>query len=100
MANQVSDRGQITIERSIRDQLGIEPGMVTYQSIVDGRLEVVFLPAPHRDSLYGALKSSATGRGPRTRNEIDAAVSEALAEKHAPRPPAGKRHSERARRGS
>jgi bifunctional DNA-binding transcriptional regulator/antitoxin component of YhaV-PrlF toxin-antitoxin module len=81
MASQVSERGQITIDRPIRKQLGVEPGMVAYQSVVDGRLEIVFLPAPHRESLYGALKELAKGRAPRTRTEISTAVMEALAGK-------------------
>lgn len=79
MASQVSERGQITIDRTIREQLGVEPGMVAYQSVVDGRLEIVFLPAPHRESLYGALKGLPKGRAPRTRAEIDCAVMETLA---------------------
>src|SRR5688572_24785237 len=99
MVSQVSERGQITIERSIRDQLGIEPGMVAYQSVVDGRLEVVFLPAPHRESLYGALKRGAGTRAPRTRAEIGDAVRETLAEKHGPGRRPGRRRTEPARRG-
>ncbi|HEU5316338.1 MAG TPA: AbrB/MazE/SpoVT family DNA-binding domain-containing protein [Chloroflexota bacterium] len=100
MASQVSERGQITIERSIREQLGIEPGMVAYQSVVDGRLEVVFLPAPHTNSLYGALKGQASGRAPRTRAEIGDAVMETLAEKHALLARAAKRGTRRTVRDS
>lgn len=99
MVSQVSERGQITIERSIREKLGVEPGMVAYQSIVDGRLEVVFLPAPHKGSLYGALKGRAAGRAPRTRAEIAAEVRESLAQKHTTRAQTSHPADRRARRG-
>jgi len=80
MVSQVSERGQITIERSIRDQLGIEAGMVAYQSVVNGRLEVVFLPAPHRESLYGVLRVDTKASAPKSRAEIGEAVREAVAD--------------------
>lgn len=56
MATKVGPRGQITIEKSIRDQLGIKPKDVAVQEVVNGRLTVYFLPAPHRRSLRGILK--------------------------------------------
>ena len=79
MASQVSDRGQITIERAIRKQLGIQPGMVAHQRVVDGRLEVIFLPAPHDRSLFGVFHRE--GEPPRitTPEELEAAVMEAIA---------------------
>jgi bifunctional DNA-binding transcriptional regulator/antitoxin component of YhaV-PrlF toxin-antitoxin module len=55
MAAQVSTRGQITIDRGARRALAVEPGMVAVQYVVDGHLEVYFVPAPHRRSLFGAL---------------------------------------------
>lgn len=80
MASQVSERGQITIDREIRDQLGVKPGMIAYQTVVNGHLEVVFLPAPHRRSLYGALAGLGKGPFPKTRQEINDDVREAIAE--------------------
>ena len=56
MATQVSARGEITIEREAREALGIEPGMIAVQLVVDGHLEVYFIPAPHRRSLFGVLR--------------------------------------------
>lgn len=79
MGGRVSERGQITIDRAARKELGVEPGMIAYQRVVDGHLEVLFLPAPHRRSLYGALHRE--GEEPRalTRDQIEEAVMEAIA---------------------
>ena len=55
MATQVSSRGQITIDRAARRALGVTPGMVAVQVVVDGHLEVYFIPGPHRRSLFGVL---------------------------------------------
>jgi hypothetical protein len=51
----VSTRGQITIDRSARSALAVKPGMVAVQLVVDGHLEVHFIPGPHRRSLFGIL---------------------------------------------
>ena len=83
MPSQVSERGQITIDRAIREQLGVQPGMVAYQRIVGGRLEVVFLPAPHRRSLFGALRREGAPPLVTTRAQIEEAVMEAVAEEQA-----------------
>ena len=55
MATQVSTRGQITVDRQARRALLVAPGMVAVQFVVDDHLEVYFLPAPHRRSLFGVL---------------------------------------------
>ena len=55
MASQVSTRGQITIDREAREALSVEPGMVAVQIVVDNHLEVYFIPAPHRESVFGVL---------------------------------------------
>jgi AbrB family looped-hinge helix DNA binding protein len=54
MANRVGPKGQIVIEKRIRDELGIEPGALAIQRIVDGHVEIHFIPE-HRRSLYGSL---------------------------------------------
>ena len=83
MTSQVSERGQITIDRAIREQLGVRPGMVAYQRVVDGRLEVIFLPAPHRESLFGVFHRE--GEPPKvvTGEDLEEAVMEAIAEEQA-----------------
>jgi AbrB family looped-hinge helix DNA binding protein len=55
MANRVGTKGQIVIEKAIRDQLGIQPGWKAYQQVVDGRLEISFRAPDHRESLAGVL---------------------------------------------
>ncbi len=85
----VGERGQITIEKPIRERLGIRPRDVAVQSIEHGRLVVTFVPGPHRRSLLGALAgqhgpgSAAPGAGE------DEAVARGVAEDErasAPRP--------------
>lgn len=55
MANRVGTKGQVVIEKSIRDELGIEPGWKAIQQIVDGHLEIYFIPPRHNRSLLGML---------------------------------------------
>ena len=75
----VGERGQITIEKSIRERLGVKPKDIAVQEIVDGRVVIHFLPAPHRRSLKGILK-------PRPRKpikdwrEAQEAIEDAVAE--------------------
>lgn len=55
MANRVGTKGQVVIEKAIRDELGIEPGWKAIQQIVDGHLEIYFIPPRHNRSLLGVL---------------------------------------------
>ncbi len=80
MASRVSERGQITIDPALRKYLGIQPGMVAYQRVILGRLEVIFLPGPHRQSLSGALARDGEKPVVLTRDEIEQAVEQAIAE--------------------
>lgn len=56
MANVVGERFQITIDKHVRRELGIKPGDVAVERVVDGRLVVDFVPKPHRESLRGIFK--------------------------------------------
>lgn len=60
MASRVGERGQITIEKSIREDLGVCAGDQAIQRIEDGRVVIEFVPAAHRRSLAGALRSKVT----------------------------------------
>ena len=53
----VGERGQITIEKEIREQLDVRPKDIAVQHVEDGRLVVTFLkqPEPHMRSLAGVL---------------------------------------------
>ncbi len=55
MASRVSSRGQITLDAAARRALTVQAGMVAVQLVVDDHLEVYFVPAPHRRSLFGIL---------------------------------------------
>ena len=63
MASRVGERGQITIEKSIREQLGIYAGDEAVQRVEDGRIVIEVVPGRHRRSLAGSLKAK-VGRRP------------------------------------
>lgn len=56
MTNKVGERFQITIDKTVREQLGVRPGDQAVEWIEDGRLVVAFLPRPHQESMLGILK--------------------------------------------
>jgi AbrB family looped-hinge helix DNA binding protein len=60
MSSTVGERGQITIEKAIREELAIYAGDEAVQRIVDGRIVIEIVPARHRRSLAGALKGAIT----------------------------------------
>jgi bifunctional DNA-binding transcriptional regulator/antitoxin component of YhaV-PrlF toxin-antitoxin module len=76
----VGERGQITIERAIRERLGIRPKDIAVQRVEDGRLVVEFIRPhePHMRSLAGVLAPSP--KGPREPLDIEDAVGRGIAE--------------------
>jgi AbrB family looped-hinge helix DNA binding protein len=56
MSSRVGERGQITIEKAIREELGIYAGDETVQRVENGRLVIEVVPGRHERSLAGALK--------------------------------------------
>jgi AbrB family looped-hinge helix DNA binding protein len=63
MTSRVGERGQITIEKSIREELGIYAGDEAVQRVEDGRIVIEVVPGRHRRSLAGSLKAK-VGRRP------------------------------------
>jgi len=55
VANRVGTKGQVVIEKAIRDELGVEPGWTALQQVVDGHVEIYFVPPRHNRSLAGVL---------------------------------------------
>lgn len=55
MTSRVGARGQITIEKAIREELAIYAGDETVQRVEDGRIVIEVIPGRHRRSLAGAL---------------------------------------------
>ena len=53
--HRVGTKGQVVIEKEIRDRLGVEAGWIALQRVVDGHVEITFLPPEHRESLAGSL---------------------------------------------
>jgi AbrB family looped-hinge helix DNA binding protein len=51
----VGEKGQIVIEKPIRDALGIQPGSIAVQSLREDHIEIRFYPAEHSRSLRGVL---------------------------------------------
>ena len=56
MATKVGPKGQVVIEQHVREQLGIEPGMLAIQRVVDGHVELRFVQGEHTSSLAGAAR--------------------------------------------
>ena len=59
MAHLVGEKGQVVIEKPIRETLGIQPGFVAVQTVVGDHVEIRFYPPEHRRSLRGSLESFA-----------------------------------------
>lgn len=57
MPNVVGPKGQVVIEKEIRDQLNIQPGYITLQKRVGDHLEIHFYPPDHNRSLRGILSA-------------------------------------------
>ena len=55
MSRRVNAKGQVVIEKAIRDKLGVKPGWRTLQLLVDNHVELRFIPPEHRRSLAGTL---------------------------------------------
>lgn len=55
-AHVVGTKGQVVVEKAIREQLGVKPGWQVMQRVVDGHVELHFLPPRHNRSLAGVLK--------------------------------------------
>ena len=81
----VGTKGQMVIDKPLRDRLGVGPGWQAKQSVEDGRLMVEFLPPVHRESLAGCLQTHVRpGTTAVTEEEIDRLVEEAVVEEWRP----------------
>ena len=55
MANKVGPKGQVVIEKTIRDKLGVKPGWIAIQLLVDDHIQIHFIPPEHNESVAGIL---------------------------------------------
>jgi bifunctional DNA-binding transcriptional regulator/antitoxin component of YhaV-PrlF toxin-antitoxin module len=62
MAHGVGPKGQIVIAKELRDRLGVKPGWLTLQRLVEDHVELYFLPPEHRKSLKGSLAAHIKAR--------------------------------------
>ena len=56
MSNVVGERFQITLDKAVRRELGIKPGDLAVERVIEGRLVVDFVPALKRESLFGIFR--------------------------------------------
>src|SRR5579863_5670176 len=64
MTNIVGEKGQVVIEKPIREALGILPGSTAVQELRDDHVEIRFYPPEHRRSLRGVLAGRIGGSVP------------------------------------
>lgn len=55
MAAVVGSKGQIVIEKALRNALGLQPGYIAVQKLVGDHIEIHFYPPEHKRSLHGIL---------------------------------------------
>jgi bifunctional DNA-binding transcriptional regulator/antitoxin component of YhaV-PrlF toxin-antitoxin module len=79
MSTLVGTKGQVTIEKQIRDALGVGPGWRAIQRLEGHRVVMEFLPPKHRRSLAGILTDATTVRAP-TEADLQVAVEQAWEE--------------------
>ncbi len=63
-AHKVDLNGQLVIEKTIREALGVKPGWVAIEQLVDDHVEIRFYPPEHNRSLRGILARSRKRRVP------------------------------------
>ena len=74
----VGTKGQVVIEKALRDRLGVGAGWQTLQTLVGDHIEIRFVPPEHDRSLFGALAQYAVPTPDDA--EMDRAVAEAVAD--------------------
>ena len=60
MPSVVGQKGQVVIEKPLRDALGLRPGYIAVQRLVGDHVELHFHPPEHDESLYGVLAGLVT----------------------------------------
>ena len=80
MSSRVGVKGNIVIDKQIRDRLGVQPGWETVQLLRDGYVEVHFL-APHEpgDS-FGCVKLDGDVSWMADEAKLKAAIDDSMAE--------------------
>jgi AbrB family looped-hinge helix DNA binding protein len=79
MTTTVGTKGQVVINKEIRDRLGIGPKWLALQRLVGDHVEIYFVPPEHDKSLMGCL-SKYTKVRIETEEELDKARERAMVE--------------------
>ncbi len=90
MSHVVGSKGQVVIAKEIRDKLGVRPGWLALQRVVDDHVEVSFVPPEHNRSLKGSLAKHVKAHvasGEEWDRARDAAWDVAVKRKARPSPP-------------
>ncbi|MCX6045878.1 MAG: AbrB/MazE/SpoVT family DNA-binding domain-containing protein [Chloroflexi bacterium] len=66
MLTTVGQKGQIVIEKTIREALGLQPGYVAVQKLAGDHVEIYFYPPEHKKSLRGILADKIKRPAPTT----------------------------------
>ena len=80
MVGKVGAKGNIVIEKSIREQLGIEPGWEVIQIARDGHVEVYFLPPRTPGMAAGILRGEKSMPELSSDDALHDAIEEAMGE--------------------
>jgi bifunctional DNA-binding transcriptional regulator/antitoxin component of YhaV-PrlF toxin-antitoxin module len=83
----VGTKGQVTIEKEIRETLGVKPGWRAIQRQVGHQVLITFRPPKHRRSLLGILSDPGAPRleaGDAFREAVERAWDDAAAEAYGP----------------
>lgn len=83
MLSTVTDKGQITLPKSLRDRLGIRPGMKVEFSLQDDETVRLRVLARGSANLYGLL--AAPAEDAKTFARIDAGITAAVKARSRPR---------------
>ena len=75
----VGAKGQIVIEKELREKLGITPGWYAVQEVRGNELVVRFEPPLHTRSLGGLFRSYAERVPPPGEDEMEQAIGEGIA---------------------
>ncbi len=81
MAHVVGPKGQVVIEKEIRDRLGVQPGWLALQVPGDNHVKIYFIPPEHNRSLRGAAKPFIRRQAPPDEDRDDA-IAEGIAEEY------------------
>jgi bifunctional DNA-binding transcriptional regulator/antitoxin component of YhaV-PrlF toxin-antitoxin module len=81
MAHVVGPKGQVVIEKEIRERLGVQPGWLALQVPGDNHVKIYFIPPEHNRSLRGAAKPFIR-REPAPDEDWDDAIADAIAEEY------------------